>query len=668
MKRIIAMLLSLVLLVSLCACGEKVEEPTVPSEAAAACEEYAREAAAVGKYASGETLYRAVVWSGDSVAAELTKTVGTLETIDLSGAKALVLLYTDKGDRVLVMDAEKKVIHKVASEGVGFSGTAEVAAAPAEYYVSEVELAEMLASYGLEPTATVEDVLRVQALLELEYEAYCAEENTAAVLAQYAEQLTAIRADGTDYTMNEEWLRLQAMEPVLAECAAYERAIAIAEGYAALTDDLAGREEKEEYEFETLILEFFEDEALLEAEAAARVSWAKARMQAENLAADAAKFLEPIAERAAALKEKAGLAYYTNPEYYTLRREALEAAGKNDAYKRYEQAEWTAWLRELDVQFAAERRTVTTDYESAYIEGSWPALIDFNNSYRTAAITLADAEWELKAYETKNEAALTAYNEAAEAIRAKYEDDGYLRDMDYIKLDITNEALLAGLAELTAARDAAADDVAVLMAGYEAKVNSLEEAHAQAVFAEQNAEETELLNGKLLAIAEERRAEASPVSKDEEKTLMLLEQAEDGTVWVESTAAFVEILKGLTDTYSKPTNSGGGGYTGSYSRTCAKSGCTNKAVTSGDSVYCSTHSNRCGECGCYIDGDAMYCMSCISDALTGSSYTGSSNKNNSNKGAGGYDMPNPGESFSDYVQRVDPDLYDSITDRYNSLS
>ena len=24
-------------------------------------------------------------------------------------------------------------------------------------------------------------------------------------------------------------------------------------------------------------------------------------------------------------------------------------------------------------------------------------------------------------------------------------------------------------------------------------------------------------------------------------------------------------------------------------------------------------------------------------------------------------------SFSDYVQRVDPDLYDSITDRYNSL-
>ena len=40
-----------------------------------------------------------------------------------------------------------------------------------------------------------------------------------------------------------------------------------------------------------------------------------------------------------------------------------------------------------------------------------------------------------------------------------------------------------------------------------------------------------------------------------------------------------------------------------------------------------------------------------------------------NSGSGGYDMPNESdESFSDYVKRVDPDLYDSMTDRYNSLS
>ena len=49
-----------------------------------------------------------------------------------------------------------------------------------------------------------------------------------------------------------------------------------------------------------------------------------------------------------------------------------------------------------------------------------------------------------------------------------------------------------------------------------------------------------------------------------------------------------------------------------------------------------------------------------------------SNKNSSgsssNKGAGGYDMPNENdESFSDYVKRVDPDLYNSMKDIYDSL-
>lgn len=36
-------------------------------------------------------------------------------------------------------------------------------------------------------------------------------------------------------------------------------------------------------------------------------------------------------------------------------------------------------------------------------------------------------------------------------------------------------------------------------------------------------------------------------------------------------------------------------------------------------------------------------------------------------GEGGYEMPNESDkSFSDYVKRVDPDLYDSMQDRYDS--
>lgn len=42
-------------------------------------------------------------------------------------------------------------------------------------------------------------------------------------------------------------------------------------------------------------------------------------------------------------------------------------------------------------------------------------------------------------------------------------------------------------------------------------------------------------------------------------------------------------------------------------------------------------------------------------------------KSGSSVGAGGYDMPRSGESFSDYVKRVDPGLYRDMEDRYNNL-
>ena len=47
---------------------------------------------------------------------------------------------------------------------------------------------------------------------------------------------------------------------------------------------------------------------------------------------------------------------------------------------------------------------------------------------------------------------------------------------------------------------------------------------------------------------------------------------------------------------------------------------------------------------------------------SGSSHSGSSS---GGTGSGGYDMPRDGESFSDYVKRVDPDLYESMQDIYN---
>ncbi len=68
---------------------------------------------------------------------------------------------------------------------------------------------------------------------------------------------------------------------------------------------------------------------------------------------------------------------------------------------------------------------------------------------------------------------------------------------------------------------------------------------------------------------------------------------------------------------SKPTSAPKNNYQKpSNVKTCAHAGCTLPAVTTGDSIYCSVHSNKCLECGKYIDEDAMYCISCIFDAVS----------------------------------------------------
>lgn len=50
----------------------------------------------------------------------------------------------------------------------------------------------------------------------------------------------------------------------------------------------------------------------------------------------------------------------------------------------------------------------------------------------------------------------------------------------------------------------------------------------------------------------------------------------------------------------------------------------------------------------------------LSGCSSSSSSFGSSYK-------GGYGAPKPGESISDYIQREDPDLWNSMEERWNSL-
>ena len=54
---------------------------------------------------------------------------------------------------------------------------------------------------------------------------------------------------------------------------------------------------------------------------------------------------------------------------------------------------------------------------------------------------------------------------------------------------------------------------------------------------------------------------------------------------------------------------------GTATTKCVVNGCNNYIASSGDTNCCVLHSNKCIECNKYIDGDALFCMDCIKDAM-----------------------------------------------------
>ena len=54
---------------------------------------------------------------------------------------------------------------------------------------------------------------------------------------------------------------------------------------------------------------------------------------------------------------------------------------------------------------------------------------------------------------------------------------------------------------------------------------------------------------------------------------------------------------------------------GTATTKCVVNGCNSYIASSGDTNCCVLHSNKCIECNKYIDGDALFCMDCIKDAM-----------------------------------------------------
>lgn len=81
---------------------------------------------------------------------------------------------------------------------------------------------------------------------------------------------------------------------------------------------------------------------------------------------------------------------------------------------------------------------------------------------------------------------------------------------------------------------------------------------------------------------------------------------------------------------------------GTATTICAHSGCNNYIASSGDTNCCTTHSNKCLNCNKYIDEDALYCMSCLSNSIS----KGSSSSNSSSKSSSSSSSKNSSSSSS----------------------
>ena len=210
---------------------------------------------------------------------------------------------------------------------------------------------------------------------------------------------------------------------------------------------------------------------------------------------------------------------------------------------------------------------------------------DYVNAPKTYVQCIINKE----AFETQNKAAIDAYDSALEAAKKK-SGDGYAKDMDFIKADVQyGELIKQRDAHVNAVDESkkAADEVKT---EGDAAAAKLEEAYAEAKQA-----------------AAVKQAQANLLAYCTELNVTTGEYDAAADQWGRLPQEYLDYQNPLLSYYTPPVSSSSG---------------SNK-TSSGSS---------------------------------------------SNKGAGGYDMPNENdESFSDYVKRVDPDLYDSMKDIYDSL-
>ena len=226
---------------------------------------------------------------------------------------------------------------------------------------------------------------------------------------------------------------------------------------------------------------------------------------------------------------------------------------------------------------------------------------EYLNQCRTYGQKYASATAVYDAYLKEHQTEHEAYTAAADAIKAKYTDNGYEKDMDYIKLQLTHQDFLTAVAEMVTNMETIKAEMDEKLASCQETMDKVEETYQQNVQSAKEARDREKITAALTKLAAEMKSETveEPTNKEEYDAFRLQVEGETISQWVESTADYADELDAKTSTYVKPSSGSGSG---------SGSGSSSKKY-------------RCSNCGKSMSYEAMYCSDCLNSFFGGNYFS-----------------------------------------------
>ena len=628
-KRLLAIVLVVAMLFSMAACA-----PTIDEASMSAYENYAILAAKQDTYDQYEDIEEVLILTGEELKTALGTLPGQMEEVDLKKAGALVLIFTEKHDRYFLidgaaatdiyttekkegetenkddaLDSGKKVLNNALVLYKGGSNYSTAAA-------SQDPASELKSTYQADPKLTASELRWDLAQKEVDYENFLKKAAVEKSLAPYKERMEAAKKEA-NYFHSEAWLRLCNENTNIKSCHNYEREIYRLKGWLSIRESYEkDNSVDKDTKYQEALLAFMEDYNDEQNILTKKLTLAGHLVTMDKNADVAAAAEASVADQLAALQKQHGDDYMLTLDYYVLRQIAIETATankKSSAYNTYENARYYVQRYKVEIAAMEQENAAENAADVAYITATKKEQLDYMADFRSAASAYAKTKVAYDKYLAANQADVDTYNAEVAKIKDKYQGASYENDLDYMKLQLRYKSLLdtvSGYVEDLEEQQKKIDDRAK---EHQDSFQKNEETKQNTLKAQRVGRDKEKILAVVKPLADSVKSVSVESGNRDKYDSFVLDPDREG--WVVSSPEYANDLEDYVTRYIPPKTNSGSSSGGSSGKTCAKAGCTKKAVTSGDSIYCATHSNRCGSCGCYIDGDAMYCMDCIKKAL-----------------------------------------------------